>query len=320
MLSRAIAACCALLVSSAVFAQVYPHKPVRIVVPYPPGGTNDILGRIVGERLQKALGQSFPVENRSGAGGMIGAEVVAKSEPDGYTLLLSSSGPLAVALDLFQKVPYNVARDFAPVSMVADVTVVLVSYPGFKPKTVKEVIDYAKGNPGGLRVALPALGSMHHLLAEIFRVQAGIKVNMIPYKGTGPAVVDLMAGHVDIDFENLPAVISHIRSGRLHAMAVASDQRTDLLSEVATMKELGLPELSAAPWFALVAPAATPKDVVARLNKAVNGILADPETKALLAKQGANPVLYTPEQTGAFIRQEIAKWSKAVKDSGAKLQ
>lgn len=317
---RIIAACCALLVSASVFAQAYPHKPVRIIVPYPPGGTNDILGRIIGERLQKALGQAFPVENRSGAGGVIGAEVVAKSDPDGYTLLLSSSGPLAVALDLFQKVPYNVPRDFAPVSMIADVTVVLVSYPGFKPKTVKEVIEYAKANPGGLRVALPALGSMHHLLAEIFRVQAGVKVNMIPYKGTGPAVVDLIAGHVDIDFENLPAVIGHIRSGRLHAMAVASDQRTELLPEVATMRELGIPELSAAPWFALVAPSATPKEIVSRLNKAVNGILADPETKALLAKQGANPVIYTPEQTSTFIRQEIAKWSKAVKDSGAKLQ
>ncbi|MGE0314268.1 MAG: Bug family tripartite tricarboxylate transporter substrate binding protein [Lautropia sp.] len=293
---------------------------MKIVVPYPPGGTNDILGRITAERLQKALGQPFIVENRSGAGGTIGADFVAKSEPDGYTLLLSSSGPLAVALDLFKRVPYDVRKDFAPVAMIADVTVVAVSYPGFKPRTIGEVVAHAKANPGALRIAIPALGSMHHLLSELFRLRTGITVNMIPYKGTGPAIIDLMGGQVDIDFENLPAVIGHIRSSRLHPMAVASAKRTELLPDVPTLAELGYPELSASPWFALVAPAGTPKDVVARLNQAVNGFLQAPETKALLASRGANPVVQSPEQTGAFIEEEIKKWSKAVKESGAKLE
>jgi tripartite-type tricarboxylate transporter receptor subunit TctC len=317
---RLAAALCALAVSAAAFAQTYPSRPVKVVVPYPPGGTNDILGRIFSERLHKALGQPFLVENRSGAGGLIGAEAVAKSAPDGYTLLLSSSGPLAVGLSLFKSLPYDVMRDFAPVSMVADVTVAFVSYPGFKPQTVKEVIQHAKAHPGEVRAALPALGSMHHLLTEMFALQTGAKLNKIPYKGTGPAVVDLMAGHVDIDFENLPAVIGHIRSGRLRALAVASAERSELMPEVATLKELGYPELVAAPWFGLVAPAGTPQPVIAKLNETMNQFMREPETKARLAKQGANPMIYTPEQTGDFIRQEIEKWAKVVKESGAKLE
>jgi tripartite-type tricarboxylate transporter receptor subunit TctC len=320
MCKRFVAAFLALAFSAAVCAQAYPNRTVRMVVPFPPGGTNDILARIISERLQRAMGQSFAVENRGGAGGVIGADVVAKGTADGYTLLLASSAPLAVGLSLYQKVPYDVMKDFAPVAMIADVTVVMVSYPGFKPQSVKEVVDYAAANPGTLRAALPALGSMHHLLTELFRLQTKTRINMIPYKGTGPAVADLIAGHVDVDIENLPAVIGHIRSGRLKALAVATPERSELLPEVATFKELGYPELVAAPWFALVAPAGTPREIVARLNEAVNAFLREPETKVLLAKQGANPMVYTPEQTGQMIRQEIDKWAKIVKDSGAKLQ
>ena len=317
---RWVAGLLALLFCAAANAQAYPTRTVRLVVPFPPGGTNDILGRIVSERLQKVLGQSFAVESRGGAGGVIGAEVVAKSAPDGYTLLLASSAPLAVGLSLFKTLPYDVMKDFAPVAMIADVTVVMVAYPGFKPQSVKEVVDYARANPGALRAALPALGSMHHLLTELFRLQTKTQINMIPYKGTGPAVADLMGGVVDVDIENLPAVIGHIRSGRLKAFAVASPERSELLPEVATFKELGYPELVAAPWFALVAPAGTPREIVARLNETVNAFLREPETRALFAKQGANPMVYTPEQTGQLIKQEIDKWAKVVKESGAKLQ
>lgn len=317
---RMVAAFSALLFATAVCAQAYPARSVRVVVPFPPGGTNDILGRIIAERLQRTLGQSFLIENRSGAGGVIGADAVAKSAADGYTLLLASSAPLAVGLSLYTKVPYDVLKDFTPVAMIADVTVVLVSYPGFKPQNVKEVVDYASANPGALRAALPALGSMHHLLTELFRLQTRTKFTMIPYKGTGPAITDLMAGHVDVDIENLPAVINHIRSGRLRAMAVASAERSELLPEVATFKELGYPELVAAPWFALVAPAGTPREMVARLNESVNTFLREPETKVLLAKQGANPMAYTPEQSGELIRKEIDKWARVVRESGAKLE
>jgi tripartite-type tricarboxylate transporter receptor subunit TctC len=320
LLAHVAAALLATLVSAAALAQTWPSRPVRIIVPFPPGGTNDILGRIAGERLQRVLGQPFVVENRGGAGGVIGADVVAKSAPDGYTLLLASSAPLAVGLSLFKKVPYDVMKDFAPVSMVADVTVTFVTFPGFKPQSVKEVVAHAQANPGQVRAALPALGSMHHLLTELFRLQTNTKLNMIPYKGTGPAVADLMAGVVDIDFENLPAVIGHIRGQKLRALAVASAERSELLPEVPTMKELGYPELVAAPWFALVAPAGTPREVVTRLNETMNAWLREPETKALLAKQGANPMIYTPEQTASLIRQEIDKWAKVVKESGAKLE
>lgn len=318
---RALAAACALaLLPASALAQAWPNKPVRIVVPFPTGGTNDILGRIVAERFTRVLGQTFVVENRGGAGGVIGADAVAKSAPDGYSLLLASSAPLAVGLSLFKNLPYDVMRDFAPVGMVADVTVVLVVHPGFKPQNVKELVSHAAANPGATRAALPALGSMHHLLTELFRLQTKTRLNMVPYKGTGPAVADLIAGHVDIDFENLPAVIGHIRGNRLRPLAVASAERSELMPEVATLKELGYPELVAAPWFALVAPAGTPKEVVSRLSETLNAFLRDPETKALLAKQGANPMAYTPEQTGAMIRQEIDKWAKVVKESGAKLE
>jgi len=320
MCKRLVAALLLLACSAVVCAQGYPNRTVRMVVPFPPGGTNDILARIVSERLQRVMGQSFAVENRGGAGGVIGADVVAKAAPDGYTLLLASSAPLAVGLSLYQKVPYDVMKDFAPVAMVADVTVVMVSYPGFKPQNVKEVVGYATANPGALRAALPALGSMHHLLTELFRLQTKTQINMIPYKGTGPAVADLIAGHVDVDIENLPAVIGHIRSGRLKALAVASAERSELLPDVATFKELGYPELVASPWFALVAPAGTPREIVSRLSETVNAFLREPETKELLAKQGANPMVYTPEQTGQMIRREIDKWAKVVKESGAKLQ
>jgi len=301
-------------------AQPYPSRPVKVIVPYPPGGTNDILARIMGERLQKAMGQTFLIENRSGAGGVIGADAGAKAAPDGYTLLLSSSAPLAVGLGLYQKVPYDVVRDFSPVAMIADATITVVSYPGFKPQNINEVVAYAKANPGELKVALNSLGSMHHLLTEMFRLRTNTKINMIPYKGTGPAVVDLLAGHVDMDFENLPAVIQHIRGGRLRALAVGSAQRSELLPEVPTLKELGLTDLVAAPWFALVAPAGTPREIIVRLNAEVNKILSLPETKELLAKQGADPILRTPEETTAFIHQEVDKWARIVKESGAKLQ
>ena len=306
--------------ASLAAAQPYPSRSVKIVVPFPPGGTNDILARIMSERLGKVLGQTFVVENRAGAGGTIGADAVAKAPPDGYTLFLSSSAPLAVGLALFPKVPYDAARDFTPVAMIADATVAFVAYPGFKPQTVQEVIAHGKANPGTMRGAIPTIGSMHHLLMELFRLRADLKINMIPYKGTGPAIVDLMAGHVDIDFENMPAVIPYIRSGRLRALAVASDKRSALLPDVPTMKELGFPDLVASPWFALVAPAGTPRDIVTRLNEEVNRILRNPETIDIFAKQGADPIVISVEATGTLIRSEIEKWAKVVKETGAKLE
>lgn len=301
-------------------AQAWPNRAVKVVVPFPPGGTNDILTRILADKLGKNLGQSVVVDTRAGAGGTIGAEVVAKSPPDGYTFLLASSAPLAVGLQLFPKLPYDVMRDFAPVAMVADSKVAFVVYPGFKPKSIQEVVAYGKANPGAMRAAIPTVGSMHHLLMELFRLRAGIKVNMIPYKGTGPAIVDLMAGHVDIDIENMPAVISYIRGGRLRALAVASEQRVEVLPDTPTLKELGYPDMVAAPWFALVAPAGTPTEVVHKMNSEVNRLLRDPEIIDSFGKQGADPIVSTTDGTGTLIRKEIDKWAKIVKETGAKVE
>ncbi|MBN9429507.1 MAG: tripartite tricarboxylate transporter substrate binding protein [Burkholderiales bacterium] len=317
---RLLAALAALFISFAAAAQAWPTRPVKIVVPFPPGGTTDILARMFAERLQGVFGQPFLVENRGGAGGVIGTDAVAKSPPDGYTLLLSSSAPLAVGLKLYKKVPYDAMRDLAPVSMVADVAMVLAVSPGFKATTVNELIAYAKSNPGKLNIALNSLGSQSHLLTELFRVRTGTSFNMVPYKGTGPAVVDLMAGVVDADFENLPAVVEHIRGNRLRALAVLSASRSEVLPNVPTMAELGMSEFVASPWFAIAAPAGTPAPIVARLNEEINKILKAPATRELLAKQGANPVVMTPEETARFFREEIDKWARIVAETGAKLE
>lgn len=313
----ALAASCVALTAA---AQAWPTKQVRMIVPFPPGGTTDIMARVIAERLTASLGQTFVVENRSGAGGVIGTDVTAKAAPDGYTILLSSSAPLAVGLKLYQKVPYDVMRDLVPVSMVGDVAMVLVTNPQFQARSLQELIAYAKANPGKLTVALNALGSQSHLLTELFRVRTGTSINMVPYKGSGPAVIDLLAGVVDADFENLPAVIEQIRAGKLRALATLSAKRLDVLPDTPTFAELGMPEFVAAPWFAIVAPAGTPAPIVAKLNAEINKVLATPATREIFAKQGANPVIASPEETARFIREEIDKWAKVVAETGAKLQ
>lgn len=304
----------------AAHGETWPVKPVRMIVPFPPGGTTDILARVLARSLQTSFGQSFVVDNRSGAGGIIGTEITTKSSPDGYTIMLSSSAPLAVGLKLYPKVPYDVRRDLAPVSMVANVPMVLVTHAKFAPQTLPDVIAYAKANPGKLTVALNALGSQSHLLTELFRLRTGTSINMIPYKGSGPAVVDLLAGAVDSDFENLPAVIQYIQSGRLRAVAVLSEKRLDLLPDTPTFVEFGLPEFVATPWFAIVAPAATARATITRLNAEINTALTSAQTRTVFAKQGANPMIATPDETGQYIRMEIDKWAKIVAETGAKLQ
>ncbi|MCC6532977.1 MAG: tripartite tricarboxylate transporter substrate binding protein [Burkholderiales bacterium] len=319
-LPKLVAALAAICMTVAAYGEAWPTKPVRMIVPFPPGGTTDIMARVLAKDLQTSLRQSFVVDNRGGAGGIIGTEMTAKSMPDGYTIMLSSSAPLAVGLKLYPKVPYDVMRDLAPVSMVGDVPMVLVTHAKFAPQTLRDVIAYAKAHPGKLTVALNALGSQSHLLTELFRLRTGTSINMIPYKGSGPAVVDLLAGAVDSDFENLPAVIQHIQSGRLRAVAVLSEKRLDLLPDTPTFVELDMPEFVATPWFAIVAPAATPRVIVARLNTEINKTLSSAETRAVFAKQGANAVIATPQATGRYFRAEIDKWAKIVAETGAKLQ
>ncbi|VTU46309.1 Argininosuccinate lyase (plasmid) [Variovorax sp. SRS16] len=299
-------------------ASAWPDRPVKMIVPFPPGGTADILGRFLAQSLSTHLGKAVVVENKSGAGGLIGADFVAKAAPDGYTLLMSSAGPLGVALALYPKVPYDILKDFAPVAMVAEAQMVLVSNPEFKAHTLKELVDLSKAKPMEVRAAINATGSMHHLMTEMFATHNGTKFTMVPYRGSGPAIMDMLAGHIDLDVENLPAVAEYVKLGKLRAIATLGAERAPQLPDVPTFKELGYPEFVAAPWFALVAPANTPAAIVGKLNQAVNASLAGPDAKEWLAKQGANAVPGTPQQAADKIRSETVRWAEIVKKTGVK--
>ncbi|MBI3371741.1 MAG: tripartite tricarboxylate transporter substrate binding protein [Betaproteobacteria bacterium] len=299
-------------------AEPYPVHAARVVVPYPPGGPTDIIARYVAVRLTEALGQQFMVDNRGGANGVIGTDAVARARPDCYTLLISASWPLASGLALYKNVPYDVLRDFAPVTPVASADVVLVASQQFAPRTLAEIIAAAKAKPLSVRAELNSVGSMHHLLTELLRVRAGIEMLTVPYKGSGPAIIDLVAGHVDVGFESLPGVIELIRSNRLRAIAVAGARRAETLPEIPTFIELGMAEFVAEPWFAMLAPKGTPPDVIEKLSGTLDTILRIPEVKAQFAKQGMAPVWMTPEDTGRFLGTEITRWATIVKETGAK--
>lgn len=313
---------CALLVACsfggrAIAEDAYPTRTARIVVPFPPGGPTDIIARHVATRLTEALGQQFIVENRAGANGVLGTEAVARAKPDGYTLLLSASGPLASGLALYKNIPYDPQRDLIPITPVANAAVVLVASPKFGPSTLAEVIAAAKAKPGSVRAELNTVGSMHHLLTELLRVRAGVELLTVPYKGSGPAIIDLVAGHVDIGFESLPGVVQLIQGGRLKAIAVAGPQRTETLPSVPTFKELGMPEFVAEPWFAMLAPRGTPAEIIEKLSKALDTILKQSEVKTEFAKQGMTPVWMTPEEGSRFLANEITRWATIVKETGA---
>ncbi len=308
------------LLSVCSWAQSFPVKPVRIIVPFPAGGPADIIARHLAERLTAMLGQSFMVDNRGGAGGFIGTEAVAKARADGYTLLVTSSGPVASGLALYGNVAYDAAKDLTAVAVVANATVVLLATPRFPAATVGELIAIARSKPDSVRVALNSVGSIQHLLAELLRARNGTRMVFVPYKGSGPAIVDLVAGQVDIDFESLPGVVQLLQAGRLKALAVASALRSELIPGVPTFRELDMPEFIADPWFAMMAPAATPRPTIDTLSNAVGRILRLPEVKEQFAKQGASPVLMTTEEAGKFIRGEITRWARVVAETGAKLE
>ena len=294
----------------------YPSRPVRIIVPFPTGGTNDIVARAVADRMSKALRQQVIVENRGGAGGLIGTKAAAGAPADGYTLLIGNAGALAAGLGLHSKVPYNVLEDFVPISLLADITIVLAAHPSLPVKTEKELIALAKAHPGKLNAALPGTNSIQHLLTELFKQRAGVNVVSVPYNGGGPAMIDLVSGQNHMSFINLPTIREFLAAGRLKAIAVAGARRSELLPQVPTLEQSGLPGLTAAPWNAMMAPAATPKPVVARLHGEVAKIMATADMKQFLGSQGANALSSTPEETHAFIRDETVKWAKVIRDTG----
>ena len=297
----------------------YPNKPIKMVVPFPAGGTTDILARSVAADLQKVFGQPVVVENKAGAGGNIGSDFVAKSPPDGYTLLMGTVGTHAINVALYPKMPYDAVKDFVPISLVAGVPNVLVAAPGFPVNSVKDLIDLAKKSPDKTTFASSGNGTSIHLSGELFKQLAGVQMTHVPYKGSSAALPDVMSGQVNVMFDNAPSVMQQIKGGKLKAIAVTSGTRSPALLNVPTIAEAGLPGFEATSWFGVLAPAGTPKDIVDKLSQTIAKAVQSAEFKERLAAQGAEGVGNTSEQFAAHIKTEIDKWAKVVRASGAKV-
>jgi tripartite-type tricarboxylate transporter receptor subunit TctC len=310
----------ALFAAMTANAQSYPSKPIRIVVPYPPGGFNDTLGRTLATKFQEAWGQAAIVENKPGGNTVIGTDFVAKSPPDGYTLLVVAF-PFAVTPSLIRNMPYDTVRDFAPVILAATSPNLLVVNPqALAVGSVKELIAQAKAKPGAISYASTGNGSSNHISMELFKSLAGVQLLHIPYKGSAPAVTDLLGGQVPVMFDNVPNVLPHVKSGRLRALAVSGSKRSPLVPDLPTVAEAGVPDYEVTVWFGLVAPAGTPREVVQKLNAEVQKILAMPDVRERFMSQGVEPQGSTPEQFAEHIRTQMAKWAKVVQDAGVKAE
>ena len=293
-------------------AQNYPQRPVRLVVPFPAGGSTDIVGRTVALKLTELWGQSVIVDNRPGGGTMIGTEAVARAAPDGYTLLVTPA-PFTINPSLLKKVPYDALNDFAPITLINTTPLVLVVNPGVPAKSVKELIALAKANPGKLNFGSSTIGGSNHLAGELFNAMAGVKMVHVPYKGNAPALTDLVGGHIDLIFNGLTSALPLIKTDKLRALAVTSLKRAGALPEVPTIDESGLKGFEAVAWNGLAAPAATPREVIAKISTDVLKVVNSPELHERLKSEGSDPVGDTPAEFAAFLRNEIAKWAKVIK-------
>ena len=300
-----------------VQAQQYPGKPVKVIIPYPPGSTPDIVGRTLSTKLQDAFDQPFVVENRSGAGGNIGAEAVAKSAPDGYTLLIGVNGPAAINKFLYKKLAYDSDKDLAPVSLLASAPQMLVLTPAVPANDFKSLITYVKENPGRLSYGSVGSGSAAHLTMELLKNDAGVFIVHIPYRGFPPAVTDLLAGNIEAMFAIVPAVLPQVKAGKLRGLAVTGLKRSPLAPDVPSVAELGFPQLESLAWIGLLAPAGTPSEVLGRLSAETVKAMRAPDTREILGRQGFDVVGSSPAEFAAWIRSEQAKWSKVIKESGA---
>lgn len=314
-LAGTFAACA---IGAPVQAAGYPDKAVRVVVGFSAGGTTDVIARIMAKELTEELGQSFVIENKPGAGSNIGAEYVARATPDGYTLYFVAVTS-AINQTLYPKLNFNLVKDFAPVALAAKVPNVLVVNPKVPAKTVKEFVDYAKANPGKLAFASSGSGTSIHMAGELFKLQAGVDVLHVPYKGSAPALTDLIGGQVQFMFDNMPSSWPHAQSGKLRALAVTTKERSPSAPDLPTMAESGFPNFDVSSWFGLIAPANTPPEVVAKLNAAMLKGLDKPEVKRAFEDLGAVPVKTTPAEFGQFIKSEVDTWATVVKASGAKV-
>ncbi len=317
---RACALAALALFPAAAHAQAYPVKPIRMIVAYPPGGGTDIVGRVIAQELGEALGQSVVVENRGGASGNIGTELAAHAAPDGYTVLMGNVAPNAINVSLFKNLPFDPVADFAPVSLVASTPNILVVHPSMQARSVKEVIALAKAKPGTLNFASAGVGSSSHLAGELFRILGRAEIVHVPYKGAGPAMIDVLSGQVQLYFATMPAAMPHVKSGRLVPVAVTSAKRSRALPDLPTIAESGVPGYEASTWYGLLAPVHTPGAAIARLHDEVVAILAKPALREKLAGQGFEPVGDSPEEFAAYIKSEIAKWSKVIRDAGIRAE
>ncbi|NJD86561.1 MAG: tripartite tricarboxylate transporter substrate binding protein [Betaproteobacteria bacterium] len=314
----ALAACAFLVAAGSAFAQ-YPTKSIKLIVPYPPGGATDVIGRVLAQRLSTALGQQVVVDNRGGAGGNIGAEAAAKADPDGYTLLMGALTSHSIMATLEKgKLRYDLGKDLVPVAVVGSVPLVWVVTPSLPVKTLQELVAYAKANPGKLTYASSGAGAPQRMCAELFKLKIGADMIHVPYKGSGPAMADIVGGQVLTMCETVPASLQLIKAGKLRALAVTTAERISMLPDVPTSAEAGVPGIEVASLFGVMAPAGTPAPVVARLNAEIQKILATPEAQEQLLLQGAYAIRMTPEQSGERIRREISQWAKVIDEAKIK--
>ncbi len=301
-------------------AQAYPDRPITLIVPFPPGGSTTIVARIVADKMSEALGQQIVVDNRGGAGGTIGTRAAAKSAPDGYTIVLGYSGTMAVAPSMIANIGYDIRKDFAAIGRIGAAPSTVVVHPSFPAKTLQEFFAYAKANPGKVNFGSAGVGSLNHIAGEYLAVRAGIKITHVPYKGSGPVMTDLLGGHIPMAFAPVPTVHSNVQAGKLRALAVTSLKRSDLMPDVPTVAESGLPGFEAVLRYGLAAPAGTPRPIVERLNKELKAALASDEVKKRLALEGAEPLPSSPEEYAADMDKEERQWAEVLKSAGIKPQ
>lgn len=318
---RLLVALCAALTAPlpAYAAETYPQRPIRVIVGVPAGGTPDVMARMVTAGMSRILGQSLIVDNRGGAGGLIGTETAAKAAPDGYTLLVSSPGPLTI-LPHMQKIAYDPIRDFTPIGLIGSNPFLLIVHPSVPARSVKELIALARAEPGKLNYASAGNGAANHLAMALFTSMAGVNITHVPYKGAPQAVSDVLAGHMNMMFNSIPPVLAHIKADRIRALGVGSSRRAPQLPEVPTISEAGVPDYEAITWFGLLAPAKTPKPILKRISDVFAQVVNSPETRGTLEKQGMMPGSANAQKFAALIRRDLQKYAKVVKVSGAKIE
>jgi tripartite-type tricarboxylate transporter receptor subunit TctC len=314
-LKRLLAAFVLLASLGALAQEPYPSKPIRMILPFPPGGGTDLLGRLIADRLAAALGQPVVTENRGGAGGNVGAEAAARSAPDGYTIVLVAPS-LAISPTLYSKLNYDPIKDFAPIALVAQVPNVMITHPSVPATTLTEFIAYARANPGKLNFGSGGLGTSNHLAGELFNLRTGAGLIHVPYKGVNLAMNGVLAGEVHLVFIGVPVPAPHIKAGRLRALAVLARERSPLVPDVPTAAEAGLADFDVTTWYGILAPAGTPRPIIQRLNAELTKMMQAPEIKERLGAMGTDPLTSTPEEFGAYIKREIAKWGDVTRKAG----